>query len=109
MKSFHPIKGIDTFMSEKPSDSEKEAHEEPEQTNKVSDADEAIIGPESIVINNKGERVDSSTKIKIEPYRFRGSDYLTQIEQYQLQLQHEQFIRALEARLSSFLSMDFRF
>jgi flagellar motor switch protein FliM len=108
MKSFHPIKGDDTFMSDKPSDSEKEAHKDPEQTDSVSDADEVIIGPESIVINNKGERVDSSTKIKIEPYRFRGSGYLTQIEQHQLQLQHEQFIRALEARLSSFLSMDFR-
>ncbi len=108
MKSSYPIKENDTCMSDKPTDSEKETHTDPEQTDSVAVSDEGIIGPESIVINSKGERVDSSIKIKIEPYKFRGSDYLTQIEQHQLQLQHEQLIRALEARLSSFLSMDFR-
>lgn len=95
-------------MSANPTDSEEEIQSVPDQAENDINTEEGIIGVESIVINSESKRVDSTSKIKIEPYEFRGSDYLTQVEQHQLQLQHEQFIRALESRLSSFLSMDFR-
>ena len=40
MKSSYQIKENDTFISDKPTDSEKETHTDPEQTDSVTDARE---------------------------------------------------------------------
>ena len=40
MKSSYPIKENDTFMSDKPTDSEKETHTDPDETDRVADATE---------------------------------------------------------------------
>jgi len=40
MKSSYHIKENDIFMSDKPTDSEKETHPDPEQTDRVNDARE---------------------------------------------------------------------
>jgi flagellar motor switch protein FliM len=61
----------------------------------------------SVTVHKGASEVQQASKEAIQPYDFRNPVFLSSIELRRLRLRHEEFIRALAARLSIYLRLDF--
>ncbi len=62
---------------------------------------------ESVVVHKVDHEKERQRKESIQPYDFRHPVFLSPSELRKLRLRHEEFIRALAARLSLYLRLDF--
>src|SRR6478752_6976869 len=68
---------------------------------------EALDGPKLTVFRADGSRHPNPDKLPIENFDFRTPVFLAEAELRRLRLTHQEFIRTLSARFSSFLRADF--
>src|SRR6185503_374356 len=61
----------------------------------------------TVTVVKEGERGEKKGKESIQPYDFRHPVFLSPAELRRLRIRHEEFIRALSARLSIYLRLEF--